>query len=592
MAKRIEFKAYGGTGTLIGRCFLTLLALNAGDLATDDHKDDKCVIYQLDYDDIVPVGGEMNDGTYFNNIIEDYRKLHNRGLKFIAPIDIQKHPLTLKSVRATAYGIEEDKYSLESLFCSKKHKSEIKELLSSSFTTNANTNTEEIERSNRDGCYGDLAVNGFISERLIVDGSFQKRKAYNDLAGNLQDAVIFYAGSTDGGTANTMIDKDILSMLYYLKDNGKEIGHSRQFRVYGLRTTPYSKFKLVGQADDLKITSDILRDKFEMSRGVFRNIKSQNEKADNSDVEHYSYYNIGINQNYWLDGLFIAGSSKLDITAQEARKDNQFHPSHLVEFALAAEAMDAIANRIPQLHEESPHLFAYNDGVDEERGDVVTLNTFFKNASVKYDCSVLLQNDIDGSVSYAKYVRAILLTLVTIKGQMIKDFSDWNNGVRISYVKDIFKSAEPAADEVTPFIAQELQAFLNESKFIVMTFVEMMDFSRFDKPSSLTVGFVEDAVRYLYERDNFNNAVTLPSGSCLSIDTDNGYQIQAIANPMFTVLDEMHTMPFGPGGVFSKANLRSEKLYLNSQGATAAESGRNIANNMIQRTFEVYLNLL
>lgn len=591
MAKRIEFKAYGGTGTLVGRCFLTLLALNAGDLATAEHKDDKCVIYQLDYDDIVPVGGANSDGAYFSNIIESYRKLHERGLKFLAPIAVEKHPLTLKSVRTKAYGKDEKKYSLESLFCSDRNRNEIRELLSSAFTTNPQSTTEEIERSNRDGCYGDLAVNGFISERLIVDQSFMAQKAYNDLETNLQDAIVFYAGSTDGGTANTMIDKDIESMLTYLQDRGKDIGHGRQFHVYGLRTTPYSKFKLQGSETDVKITKDILQDKFAMSRGVFQNIQRQNNAASNEDVHDYSYYYLNKGQRYWLDGLFVASSEKLDLTASEARKDNQFHPSHLVEFALAAQAMDAIANRLPNVSENTAHLYAYNDGADEKAGDIVQLNAFFGTAQVKYEFEILTANNIEGSIPLSKYIRAILLTLVTIKGQMIYDFANYQQeGAK--YITDIFNGAHGDEDSVCPIVAEELKQFLEEVKFIVMALVEVMDFSKFEK-SSRTVQFAEDALRYLYDRDNFNNAVATPAGASLSINTDNNFQIQLISTPTFSVVDEMSSIRFSAGNIFGGGKLKNEKAYLNKlQGTTTEQSARNIANNMIRRLFEVYLNYL
>ena len=73
--KRIEFKAYGGTGALVGRSFITLLALNAADLARPETKNDQCFIYQLDYDDKNAGAGQKNDGTQLNAVIHAYQKL-------------------------------------------------------------------------------------------------------------------------------------------------------------------------------------------------------------------------------------------------------------------------------------------------------------------------------------------------------------------------------------------------------------------------------------------------------------------------------------------------------------------------------------
>ncbi|MBQ7002946.1 MAG: hypothetical protein IJN57_03095 [Oscillospiraceae bacterium] len=582
--KRIEFKAYGGTGTLIGRSFVTLMALNACDLAGSEHQDDECVIYQLDYDDQRPVGNTTNDATYFKHVISCYNQLHNRGLKFIAPISMKIAPYTLKNVRAHAYGANEDLYSLESLFCSGRNKQEIRELLSSAFTTDPESTTEELERSNRDGCYGDLAVNGFISKRLLVRRSFHNVGMYRDLAGRLDGAQVFYAGSTDGGTANTMIDKDIESLLDFLAATGVDTGHNRPFRLYGLRTTPYSKFELNGNDADVAITAPILRDKFEMSKGVFMNIQRQN---DNPDRE--SYYYLDPNRSYWLDGLFIGASSTLDLTSAEAKKDNQYHPSHLVEFALAQQAMDAIAGRLPQLPESTPHIYGYNDSAE----DFITLDGFFKESRVKYSYEVLTDNKPpESTIELSKYIRAILLTLVTIRGQMIADFANYNDCP--DYVDDIFHKCHGDEPTVCPLVATELKKFLDESKFIVMTFMNIMEYSKFDHGAQI-VRFMENAIQYIYDVDNMGRPITRPAERTLAViqnDAGTDFEVRFEAFPEFWALDEMSRIRFERGGVFGGGKLKHEMFYLNHQGQSAQDSASIIANNMIKRTFEMYLSVL
>ncbi len=589
MSRRIEFRAYGGTGSLVGRSFITLMALNAGDF----EKGDVCDIFQMDYDDHAPIPGRENDGNYFKNMIADYEKLYERHLGFLAPVKIHRNPLSLKKIRANAYP-DEEVYSLNSLYCSGRNREDIRSILSAAFTTDPSSTVEEIERSNANGCYGDLAVNGFISERLISESSFQKMNAYSELANNLTDAVVFYAGSTDGGTANTMIDKDIESMLLYLEASGKDISEKRQFKVYGLRTTPYSRFSTdKGGEVDRQITSDILKNKYAMSRGVFSNIKRQNDNASNDSVQKYSYYKAEPGMNYWLDGLFVGTSDKLDITADAAEKDNQFHPSHYVEFALAQEAMDALANRIPQ--NDASHLYVYNDGIDTSHPEKVTLEGFFGTNMVKYQYEMCkdAEGDGSGSVSLAKYIRAILLTLVTVRGRLIPDFK---NPHAASYIqKGIFKSGEDDIDAVAPKVAEELESFLQESKFIVMTLVNVMDYSKFGGQGS-AVDFVEGAIRFIYDYDNFHQQIVMPAGAGLSVAEDNmgKYTISLNQMPQFPLVDGIDDYNFAPSDTFTKGGkLKKMKFYVNGlQGATYEESGKNIANDILRRVFELYLQRL
>ncbi|MCR4645531.1 MAG: hypothetical protein K5695_09020 [Oscillospiraceae bacterium] len=594
---RIEFKAYGGTGSLVGRCFLALLALNACDKVYSP--DDKCVIYQMDYDDEPPGASGQNDAYYFKDVcFENYKKLHERGLHFLAPIEVELSRVTLKSVRDYAYP-NETEYSLNSLFCRGKNSGAVQELLSAAFT--AGSGSSELRLSNAHGCYGDLAVNGFISERIIETNAFKEMHVYDDLRANPQGAIVFYAGSTDGGTANTMIDKDVRSLLHCLKGGNIAVDHSRPFKLYGLRTTPYSKFELVGSESQLAVVSSILRDKFEMSKGVLENINTQNELAagkQNAGIDDYSYYNLNDGTtDYWLDGLFIAGSDSLDVTAWEAKKDNQFHPTHFTELALAMQAMDAIANRLPNLPQNVPCIYGYNDGgnVDGNRNPV-TLQSFFGDRSVSYEYEIYdSQAGGEGAFDLAKYVRAILLTLVAVKSRMVSDFRYPNSAPE--YVRDIFRHAENDMDTVCPLIADELEKFLEEAKFIVMALYDAMTYSTFGAGSS-PIALMEEEIKYLYSTDTLNNTISMSANDSLSIDDQVPFckvELRAkTANPQFYVLDMMHTFNYHDGGMFSgkKKKLIGEELYLNFGGGADPRTAALIANNMIQRTFETYLYLM
>lgn len=321
---------------------------------------------------------------------------------------------------------------------------------------------------------------------------------------------------------------------------------------------------------------------------MFENIQRQNAGADNSDVHKYSYYYMQPNTNYWLDGLFVGSSDKLDLTADTAKKDNQLHPSHLVEFALVQQAMDAIANRLPSDNGgATPHLYAYNDWCTVTNGinnGSVTLKSFFKNMAVSYNYGLLHTAEDGTGIKLSKYIRAVLLTLATVKGRLISDFQELN----ASYItKGIFKGAGDELEVVAPHVVQELQDFLKEAKFIVMTFVDLMDYSKFDS-SDTPVDFVESAIRYIYNDNN-----PMPAGCGLSVEEtgENNYRISASQNPEFPLLDDLANTRFEVGGIFGGGKMSSIKPYLNIplQSATNADSGRNVANDIIRRVFEVYL---
>ena len=607
---RIEFKAYGGTGMLAARAWVVLAALNACDKAILDPEQpggaDHAVIYRMDFDDTPPLPGQNNDYRYLADTVHSYRKLHDRNLGFLAPMQLElcddpNH--TLKAVRAKAYP-NEGTFSLSSIYLTGQHIPEIKNMLTAAFTSDPTSpdNDKELERSNRDGNYGDLAVNSFINERMIEmqpDNAYSASGIYNALQAEIKDAVVIYAGSMDGGTANTNIDKDIRSLLLHMQKNGIPVDHNRPFRLYALRSTPYSAFRIDNQSaseTDIKITKAILDDKFEMASGVIDRIADQNRRARNNadlnNIDEYSYYYLDAATRYWLDGLFLGCSETLDETMDRAKKDGQFHPTHLVELALAQQAMDAVANRLPD--ENLPHLYAYNDGGSPST--LVTLNSFFGHIKVHYrlkHCTYYASDFNGGEFSLDRYIYAFLLTLVTIKGQMIHDFETCQDGPSKDYIAHLFCTGGAFSVHwskdvtlIAPYVAAELKTFLADCKFIVDALMNAIEYSQFGLTNPVKLGGY--ILRHLYDTDFKGKPIPDPKSLSIRSDENGNYEVveEAADATEFEILDDLHNFQFKAS---KPKDLKSERFYSNQVSGDENARGRQLANTMIERVFEIYL---
>ena len=606
---RIEFKAYGGTGALIARSWVVLAALNTCDMSVGDPNQpggvNHAMIYRLDFDDKNALPGTNNDYQYLENTVADYQKLHERNLGFLAPLKLdlcKEEAFKLKAIRSKAYP-DEGTFSLSTIYLRNQHINEITSLLTAAFTSDPHSpeKDKELERSNLDGNYGDLAVNSFINERIIQlqpDNAYAASGIYNDLQAEIDKAIVIYAGSMDGGTANTNIDKDIHSLLLHLQKCNIPIDHNRPFRMYALRSTPYSKFKLDPKTTtkaDYKITKSILDDKFEMASGVIDRISEQNQRAaatpNTQEIDQFSYYYLNPGIKYWLDGLFLGCSNTLDETMDKALKDGQFHPSHLVEFALAEQAMDAIAGRLPV--DNRPHLYAYNDG--GSNATMVTLKSFFGHIKVHYQlkhatyfCSMFNGNEFQ----LDHYIYAYLLTLITIRGQMIQDFENCQGGPSKEYIAHLFNvgslgvKCSPDLPLVAPFVANELKAFLKESKFIVDALVNIMQYSQFGLANPVEFG--SKLLANLYDTDFREKPNNRTSALSIIQDAANHFQIveEAAQATTFLQLDMMHEFVFKAN---KPKNLKQEKFYMNYVTGDQAQRGKMIAHTMIERMFEIYL---
>ena len=143
---RIEFKAYGGTGELIGRSFIVLMALNTCNILRDDSNE--CVIYRLDFDDNDPKGDINNDYKYLSDIVEDYRALHERNLGFLAPVSIKMDNHSLKTIRAMVYP-NESVYSLRSIYIDNTNDAQKQEQIESFLTGIFTSNPNDAQQNKR-----------------------------------------------------------------------------------------------------------------------------------------------------------------------------------------------------------------------------------------------------------------------------------------------------------------------------------------------------------------------------------------------------------------------------------------------------------
>lgn len=600
---RIEFKAYGGTGELIGRSFVVLMALNTCNILQDESNE--CVIYRLDFDDNDPKGDINNDYKYLSDIVSDYKALYDRKLGFLAPIAIKMDNHNLKTIRSMVYP-NESIYSLRSIYIDNTfdavQQEQIESFLTGIFTSDKNDakKTKELERSNRDGNYGDLAVNSFINERIITENAYAQSGIYNELQNAIAsgaNSIVFYAGSTDGGTANTNIDKDIQSLLNTFANVERS-----NYKLYSLRTTPYSKFEQVendteDNAVDRAITERILKNKFQMAKGVLERIDKQNQ-----DPSRPNYYDFEDGAPYWLDGLFFGCSNTLDVTAHKIRKDNQFHPSHFVELGLAKEAMDAIAGRLPAAKGE--HIYVYNDGggrIDGQTVEFVTAESFFEEATISYSQKLCVWKHKEIHKA-STFFRAFLLTLVTIQSGLIPDLQQCKEHGKTnkSYLLHLFCTKLSLFGDITTdknmpdlcgFMADDLNKFVKQCKFIVMAFSNVMEVSSFNVGNP--VRLAEPEIKYLYDTDLEGNPIENKRLVVVKDETSGRFRITTCTdgNPKFPPLENFPTCRFrteGSSGGNAQQELRKEQITKKLKGDSPSK-GVQLANNMITRIFEWYL---
>lgn len=343
----IWIRAYGGTGNLMARAFINCMMM-----APLKDKDSKITIFLMDYDEAVVDG---NDNSEIQNLSQFYNNLRDMKLPGIATNEIQLVTGKLNIVRQKTFGIAPgaaETYSLKSLFGNEK-----------ADILRCCLNTDQIEVPNSQGAYGDLARNSVIAKPMETNGFFNETyNGFNPAA----DSIVFYLGSTDGGVANTILDRDLSAFCKYIKTKGHPLDDNRKYKIYSVRTLPYKKHSTDSIDPDVKANAQrILSQMVAQSMGVVDNI---NGKED--------YVHIGGNPNdYKLDALFVAGynvanSAMFNDTNNyhgnppQAHIDNQSHFSHGVELISALMMIDAINNPELGLQKGTKAIYGYNAEID------------------------------------------------------------------------------------------------------------------------------------------------------------------------------------------------------------------------------------
>lgn len=361
----IWIRAYGGTGNLMARAFVNLMILSPLRDTTA-----KIKIFLMDYDDEVDEG---NDNSELQNLVQFYNNLHNMKLKGMATNEIELVTGKLSIVRRETYKvIPSHEFSLHSLFGDDKS-----DILRSCLTSS------QIGASNQKGNYGDLARNSVIAKPMEIGGKFDDTYA----SFNPASTIAFFLGSTDGGVANTCLDRDLYALCNYIKENGGTLGKTRGYRLYSVRSLPYKKHAT--NSDDAKEQADaerILKQMVAQSMGVIGNIKRKT-----------NYVRSG-NQttDYILDALFLAGynvpnSGAFSDTNRyaggtiKAHTKNQSHMSHGTEMVAALMMIDVLNYNLPT-SAENKAIYAYNAEESANSRGVLSSSDLFSPFKTSFPC--------------------------------------------------------------------------------------------------------------------------------------------------------------------------------------------------------------
>lgn len=332
---RVQIRAYGGTGSLILRALYRVMMLDP--ISAIDSTQIELV--HLDLDEL------STDYRMIEQESTSYNELRAMKVKGYASANITLNTLNLKHLRDASIlesaGIPVGSgasftYSLHDLYGAAD--SDVMDVLESAFSR------DDIDAPNRDGCYASLARNSFMANIMMQNGAFQ---SLND---NLSAGdIVIYVGSTDGGTANTFIEKDAATL---------RIQHPN-VKCYSIRTLVYKKFPLAPH-----LTADQYQEKLDnllmQTVGVLKRMETNKDALTYSDggvvKSFYMTKNAwstdpgAINNNdvnYLFDAIFLIGKgymtsiSDLSQTTEEyseagsAGSVGQKHSIHITELATA-----------------------------------------------------------------------------------------------------------------------------------------------------------------------------------------------------------------------------------------------------------------
>lgn len=391
----IWIRAYGGTGNLMARAFVNLMILSPlKDTAA------KIKIFLMDYDDAVVEG---NDNSELQNLVQFYNDLHNMKLKGMAANEIELITGKLPIVRRGTYDVSPShEFSLSSLFGEDKS-----DILRSCLTS------AQIGASNQKGNYGDLARNSVIAKPMEISGKFDD--TYESF--NLASTIAFFLGSTDGGVANTVLDRDLYALCNYITANGGTLGNARGYRLYSVRSLPYKKHAT--NSSEARVQADaerILKQMVAQSMGVIGNIKRKTNyvKSGNQTTD------------YILDALFLAGYNVPNSGAfsdtnryigdiKEAHTENQSHMSHGTEMVAALMMIDVLNYSLPTSNGNKA-IYAYNAEESANNKGILSSADLFSPFKTSFPCertSTLrmdaLELDIGTKIRNAIHMYAFLI---------------------------------------------------------------------------------------------------------------------------------------------------------------------------------------
>jgi len=274
--------------------------------------------------------------------------------------------------------------------------------------------SSQIGASNQKGNYGDLARNSVIAKPMEIGGKFDSTYA----SFNLASTIAFFLGSTDGGVANTVLDRDLYALCNYITTNGGTLGKTRGYRLYSVRSLPYKKHTT--SSSDAKVQADaerILKQMVAQSMGVIGNIKRKT-----------NYVRSG-NQttDYILDALFLAGYNVPNSGAfsdtnryaggtKEAHTENQSHMSHGTEMVAALMMIDVLNYSLPTSATEKA-IYAYNAEESANSRGVLHSTELFSPFTTSFPCerTIILQRmdalelDIGTKIRNAIHMYAFLI---------------------------------------------------------------------------------------------------------------------------------------------------------------------------------------
>ena len=515
----------------MARAFVNLL------LVSPLKDNDKTIVIQLmDYDEEPPTNKLIgNDLSILNDIVTCYNALHELGLSGLASNPIRLESGQLKGIREKAYNISQTEavdfdFSLSSLFG----------------PTNSNIlrsclKTSQINDSNKNGAYGDLARNAIIAKPMEASGAFDP--TYSGFDHN--NTIVMYLGSTDGGVGNTLLDPDINSLYNYIGSKAWPTDKSRTYRMYSFRTIPYKKFN--ANNPDLEKAANakrILDEMVPQSKGVIENLDTR--------PDYVRTANITNGMPYKLDALFLAGysvndSSQFDDTNapgtnDKANPDSQTHRSHVVELISALMMVDCLNGDIHTPGDGRKLIYGYNV-IPEPNNDMIQDQLLFSGYTTEFNPEMFHVNNVNPGVnlahklSAAVYSYAFLLKLQEHFQDINSNPGNYNfkrriirNSTEIELLAmDMFGTQILGGEPVDPNklgeIANKITVYLNAIGKLVKMIYEVQETSRFGSPNCLTINILpHDGLKALLEPEEHTEYFFSSSALWIPRSTVNEYE--------------------------------------------------------------------